>query len=215
MVSEKINYSYKPHFFEFDAWGKSQYVCGIDEVGRGSLVGPVVASAVILNINAFNDIIKDSKILNDMQKEEAYRWIINNSIFSSSFISSNIIDRVNIYNATIISMKRALYQLLINTNNKLIKYILIDSMPLNISIDNVKFKNTQILSFNYGESYSISIAAASIIAKITRDNLMKRLDNYFKDYDLKNNKGYCVDKHKNSIKIFGKSIIHRNSFFIK
>jgi ribonuclease HII len=210
---QKIIYKYDPNFFEHEAWKNNNFVCGIVEVGRGSLVGPVVTAAVILNINAENSIIKDSKILSDKQKNEAYKWIVNNSIFSTAYINHNIIDKVNIYNATIIAMKRALNQLLLNKNNIPLKYILIDSIPLNIETKD-RLKNTEIISFNYGEKFSISIAAASIIAKVTRDNIMRKLDINFKEYDLKNNKGYCIDKHKDIIKLIGKSIIHRDSFLI-
>ena len=109
----KINYkTITKNFFEQKAWQKSQYICGIDEVGRGSLAGPMLTAAVILHQNKTHPLLKDSKLLTQKEREEAYHWIIKNSFYSFALASHHTIDKINIYQATLYTMKQALLQLL-------------------------------------------------------------------------------------------------------
>lgn len=201
----KIKEKFHKHSYEKEYWQQSKFVCGIDEVGRSCLAGPVVAAAAILTTQKKSHLIKDSKILTSEERVEAYNWLIKNSIFAVGIINHRIIDKVNIYQSTLYAMNRALMQLL---SNNCIKpsIILIDAMPLSINID------IPVHFFNKGEDLSISIAAASIIAKVTRDRLMERSDAIIPGYAFNSNKGYGTPIHKKELKNNNSSIIHRSSF---
>lgn len=204
IFSKKIKIT--PQFYENEAWAKDRIVYGIDEVGRGCLAGPVVTAAVILKPYINHKLLKDSKLLNRKELLEVYYWLLENSEFSVSFTNHYQIDKLNIYKATQIAMKRAVYQLYSKTGITPI-YILTDNMP--IVINNI---DTEIKSFAKGESLSSSIAAASIIAKITRDALIDRIDKLVPGYNFINNKGYGTNEHQDSLKEAGVSIIHRKTF---
>ena len=175
-------------------------ICGVDEVGRGSLLGPVVAVAVILPEGYFHKDIKDSKKLTEKKREELYDIIVENAIsIGVGIVYEDVIDKVNIYEATKIAMKEAIKNLNIKP-----EHILIDAMKLDLDIP-----STSIIK---GDALSESIAAASIIAKVTRDRMIEELSEEYPMYDLKNNKGYGTKKHLDALKKYGPCPHHRKSF---
>ncbi len=207
MTTQKITTPFEKQLFEKKCWKENLILCGIDEVGRGCLAGPVVTAAVILNPHADHKYLKDSKVLSAAQRLQAYQWLKDNSIYSISIINSDIIDKINIYQATLYAMKRSLVQL----SSKIGRYpdiTIVDAMPL--TVDNITINY-----FNFGESHSSSIAAASIIAKITRDDIMKRLDSFFPSYGFISHKGYGTKAHRQALQDGGESIIHRKTFLKK
>ena len=175
---------------------------GVDEVGRGPLIGSVVAACVVLPKNYVLEGVTDSKKLSEKKRNKFYE-IINNDALSIGIgiVSEKEIDRINIYEATKVAMKMA-----INEANKKIKmeHILIDAMPLDIDIP-----TTSIIK---GDAKSITIAAASVIAKVTRDKMMYDLDKIYPMYDLANNKGYGTKKHLEAISKYGITKYHRLSY---
>lgn len=195
--------------FEIDFWSENKIVCGVDEVGRGCLAGPIVTVALILNPYAINDKIKDSKLLNSLQIENIFKWIINNSLYSIGISNPRIIDKNNIYVTTQITMKKALFHLL-QSAQKQPNIIVIDAMPL--SLNNSPFQAIAIESWIKGESKSASIAAASIVAKHIRDTIMKKMHISFPGYGLNNHKGYGTPEHISALKQIQDSVIHRQSF---
>jgi len=197
----------KYNHYELNALAQSEIVCGVDEVGRGCLAGPVVVAAVILYNHKRNKRIKDSKLLNADQLEDGYAWIIKNSIYAVSIIHNRVIDHINIYQATRTAMKRAVIQLSAQSGIQPHK-ILVDAMSPDIPFG-------EIIKLYKGESKSISIAAASIVAKVTRDRLMRHLDKVFPHYALAAHKGYATPGHYAALQQKGKSIMHRDSFLKK
>lgn len=176
------------------------FIAGIDEVGRGPLVGPVVTAAVILPKDFYDERINDSKKLTEKKRELLYDVIMENAISVGVGISSeNVIDEINILNAT----KRAMLEAVNNLSVK----------PEHLLIDAVKF-NTDIpqTSIIKGDAKSESIAAASIIAKVTRDRMMIELDKIHPEYDFKHNKGYGTKKHIEAIRKYGIIKEHRKTF---
>jgi len=175
-------------------------IAGVDEVGRGPLIGPVVAAAVILPKNFVLDGLTDSKKLSEKKRETFYRKIIDEAIsIGIGVIYEKEIDEVNIYEAT----KRAMYMAINNLSIKP-EHVLIDAMPLNLDVS-----STSIIK---GDLLSISISAASVIAKVTRDHMMYEMDKEYPMYDLKNNKGYGTKKHIEAIKKYGITKYHRISY---
>jgi len=206
MVTIKRKPDFKKLTYEKEAWRTNQLVCGIDEVGRGCFAGPIVAAAAILKPHAKYKYLKDSKELSAEERAIAYKWLMKNSTFAVGIINHRIIDRVTIHLANIYAMKRALFQLLAHAPVAP-EIILVDFIPL-------KFDNLEIpiIHFAKGESLSSSIAAASIIAKVTRDNLMERYNLIFPGYSFDTNKGYGTQAHKNALINLGVLFVHRNSF---
>jgi Ribonuclease HII len=176
------------------------FIAGIDEVGRGPLVGPVVTAAVILPKDFYDERIKDSKKLTEKKRELLYDVIMENAISVGIGISSeDVIDEINILNAT----KRAMLEAVNNLNVKP-EHLLIDAVKLNTDIP-----QTSIIK---GDAKSESIAAASIIAKVTRDRMMIELDKIHPEYDFKHNKGYGTKKHIEAIRKYGIIKEHRKTF---
>ncbi|KKQ11469.1 MAG: Ribonuclease HII [candidate division TM6 bacterium GW2011_GWF2_36_6] len=206
---------YPRNYFEKAAWQNKFYVCGIDEVGRGCLAGPLVVAACILPQNT-KYILKDSKVLTEAEREKNYLWLVKNSWHSIAIINPEIIDKINIYNATLLAMKRAFVQLVevIPFEYELLKFLVIDAMPLTLDQSH-KNNQLEVHHFPYGESISSSIAGASIIAKVTRDRLMKEIDPIFPGFGLAQHKGYGTKEHMENIKTKGTCIIHRKSFISK
>lgn len=202
-----------PYFYEKVLWDQQAYVCGVDEVGRGCLAGPVIAAAVILHPFANHPFLKDSKILSEKKREEVAAWIKKNSWYSYGNANNGHVDTYNVYQATQKAMKSALYNLF-SQHNILPKteLILIDAMPLNISH---LTKPVPILSFPFGESRSVSIAAASILAKVKRDKLITRVSSFFPGYSFEIHKGYGTKKHFDALKQKGASLMHRLTFIQK
>ncbi len=173
---------------------------GIDEVGRGPLIGPVVAACVILPLNYQLEGLTDSKKLSEKKREKFYDILMKDAIsIGIGVISEKIIDEVNIYEATKLAMKAAI-------ENSKIKpeHLLIDAMKLDTNI-----KSTSIIK---GDAKSLSIAAASVIAKVTRDRMLIKLDEKYPMYDFKNNKGYPTKKHIEAIQKYGILEEHRKTY---
>ena len=177
-----------------------KYLGGVDEVGRGALIGSVVAACVVLPKDFVLEGLTDSKKLSEKKRDEYYNIIKEKAVaIGIGIVDEKKIDEINIYEATKIAMKEAIK----NTNIKL-EHVLIDAMPLEIDVD-----TTSIIK---GDAKSISIAAASVIAKVTRDKMMYELDKIYQMYDLASNKGYGTKKHIEAIKTYGITKYHRLSF---
>ena len=173
-------------------------IAGTDDVGRGCLAGPVVAAAVILK----EDIpgLTDSKKITPKRREFLADLILEKSFFAYGVVSNNKIDKINILNASLLAMKRAILNLPVRPS-----LVLVDGtfkpdldIPMRAIIG--------------GDSSENAISAASIIAKVYRDNLMIKYDSIFPVYDLKGNKGYGTKKHLEALKNFGHCEIHRTTF---
>ena len=173
-------------------------IAGTDEVGRGCLAGPVVAAAVILK----EDIpgLTDSKKITPKRREFLADLILEKSFFAYGVVSNNKIDKINILNASLLAMKRAILNLPVR--------------PFLVLVDGT-FKpdlDIPMRAIIGGDSSENAISAASIIAKVYRDNLMIKYDSMFPVYDLKGNKGYGTKKHLEALKNFGHCEIHRTTF---
>ncbi len=200
---------FRKNFYEKSLWEQEMLVVGIDEVGRGCLAGPLVAAAVILPLYRTYPLLKDSKILTLDERNKAYRWIIRHCQYQVGIVHHRLIDRHNIYQATKIGMKRALVNLLTHCNDT-IGAILIDAMPLTLTQTGIT--NIPIYHFPKGETKSSSIAAASIVAKVTRDRMMEIYEQVFPGYSLGQHKGYATSIHQKAIRIMNESLIHRKTF---
>ena len=177
-----------------------KYIAGIDEVGRGPLVGPVVTAAVILPRDFYDERINDSKKLTEKKRELLYDVIMENAVSVGIGISSeDVIDDINILEAT----KKAMIEAVNNLSVKP-EHLLIDAVKLNVDIP-----QTSIIK---GDAKSESIAAASIVAKVTRDRMMIELDKIHPEYDFKHNKGYGTKKHIEAIEKYGIIKEHRKTF---
>ena len=176
------------------------FIAGVDEVGRGPLVGPVVAACVVLPEHFNLDGLTDSKKLSEKKREYFYDEIMRQALgVGVGIISERKIDEVNIYEATKMAMKEA-----INNCSCKVEHVLIDAMKLDIDIP-----TTSIIK---GDLKSITISAASVIAKVTRDRMLDELDKKYPMYDFKDNKGYPTKKHLEAIKKYGIIDEHRKSF---
>ena len=166
-------------------------IAGVDEVGRGPLIGPVVACAVILPVNYHLEGLNDSKKLSEKKRNLFYDILIKDAIcYGIGIIDAKKIDEVNIYEATKLAMKEAISKLSVKP-----EYVLIDAMKLDLDIPS--------LSIIKGDAKSESIAAASVIAKVTRDRMMDELDVLYPEYGFKSHKGYPTKKHLEAIKKYG------------
>lgn len=180
---------------------KIKYLAGVDEAGRGPLAGPVVAAAVIFRKSTIIKGVNDSKLLSEKQREALYEKIISSALsYSVSIVEHEVIDEVNILNATLLAMKQSIDDLKIKPD-----LILVDG--------NRTFQSDiPVLTIIKGDSKSFSIAAASILAKVTRDRLMKNLAVQYPIYQWQQNKGYPTKQHREIIKKLGPSPLHRKSF---
>lgn len=169
-----------------------KYIGGVDEVGRGPLIGPVVAACCVLEDNFVLDGLTDSKKLSEKKRDEYYSYLIKHSTYGIGIVSPEEIDEINIYEAS----KKAMLQAIKEVRKKVnLEHVLIDAMPLDLDIE-----STSIIK---GDSKSISIAAASVIAKVTRDKMMYELDLKYPMYGFKNHKGYPTKKHIEAINKYG------------
>ena len=193
---EKIN------FYENEGYKKGYlYIGGIDEAGRGPIAGPVVASVVVFKKDTKIHKIDDSKKLSEKKRNELFEIIKKEALdYGIGIVDNNKIDEMNILNATILAMKKAISQL-----EKKPDYLLIDAL----NIPNLDINQNAIVK---GDSKSISIAGASILAKVTRDNIMYEYDKMYPEYGFKNHKGYGTDEHYDAIRKYGLTPIHRKSF---
>ena len=176
-------------------------IAGVDEVGRGSLVGPVYAAAVILNKSVNKRILKDSKKLSKSKREIIAKYIKKNSVWAIGKASVKEIEKINILHASLLAMKRAIIKL-----KKKPTLILIDGNKL------PRIKNYKLNSVVKGDQKIASISAASIIAKVTRDKMITILGKKFKDYHWDKNYGYGPKQHMKAIKILGITSHHRKNF---
>lgn len=179
-----------------------KYICGIDEAGRGPLAGPVVVAAVIMPQDSMIEGVNDSKKVSEKKREMLYDLITNEAIaYSVGIIDQNEIDEINILNAT----KKGLTQCITNLSVKP-ERIIVDALN---KIDTCGIPYTSIIK---GDAKCYSIAAASIIAKVTRDRIMRTWDEIYPEYGFEKHKGYGTAAHIKAIKEFGPTPIHRKSF---
>lgn len=179
-----------------------EIIGGVDEVGRGPLIGPVVTACVVLKKDFVLEGLTDSKKLSEKKRNEYYKYIKEHAIACEVGIKGpEIIDEVNIYEATKLAMQEAIEK--VNKKVKL-EHVLIDAMPLELEIP-----TTSIIK---GDAKSISIAAASVIAKVTRDEMMYELDKKYPQYGYGSHKGYPTKKHLEAIKQYGLIDGYRKSY---
>ena len=187
---------------DIDYWTKGVgFLCGIDEVGRGPLAGPVVAASVILPEGCHIEGIKDSKKLSPKRREELFDKIRNNAIaVGLGIVEPILIDRINILQATYEAMRRAILSMRVFP-----EYVIVDGGP----IPGLPLPQEGIVK---GDSLSISIGAASIVAKVVRDRIMEMYDLIFPQYGFARNKGYGTKEHIEALFRYGPCPIHRRSF---
>ena len=188
--------------YERDWWVRGfKKIAGVDEAGRGPLAGPVVAACVVFDRNVRIDGVFDSKFLSPSERERLYEEIVSSCLsYGIGIVDNNVIDQLNILNATKIAMQMALEKL-----NCEIDCVFVDGnigFPLSVPV----------LPIVKGDQKSFTIACASIIAKVTRDNLMQELHLEYPHYGWNQNKGYPTRMHREAIKKFGLSPYHRKSF---
>lgn len=190
-------YAYENSFYLENKY----HVAGVDEVGRGPIAGPVTVAAVILKPNCFIEGLNDSKKLTEAKREALYDIIMEEAL-SVSIVSygPEAIDELNIYQAT----KKAMYEAVENLSVPA-EAVLVDAMKL----PNLRMP---VVSLIKGDSKSASIAAASIVAKVTRDRYMKSLDEVYVGYGFGDHKGYCTEAHREAIENMGLTPEHRHSF---
>jgi ribonuclease HII len=178
-----------------------EYICGIDEVGRGPLAGPVVACAVVLPKSAGILYVNDSKKLSEKKREELYDVITKEAVsFGIGVVDWKRIDEINILQATYEAMRQAINNLSVKPD------ILLNDA---VTIPGVDIKQVPIIK---GDAKSLSIASASIVAKVTRDRMMVEYDKTYPEYDFASNKGYGTAAHIAALKQFGATPIHRKTF---
>jgi ribonuclease HII len=188
--------------YEFDeAAGNRKYslIAGIDEAGRGPLAGPVVAAAVVLGSKRI-DGLRDSKKVPETERDELFREIMSTCCVSTGMVAADEIDRINILNAT----KKAMFTALAN----------LDKMPDLVLIDAITIPGLSVpqMAFIKGDYKSACIAAASIIAKVTRDRIMIDYHSTYPQYGFDRHKGYATSDHIKALKKYGPCLIHRRSF---
>ncbi len=175
-------------------------IAGVDEVGRGPLAGPVVAAAVILPLGYMLPGVNDSKKLSEKKRDALYEIILKDAIsYCVHFVQPDQIDAINIYQASKLAMTEAVCSLNVTPDQ-----LLIDAMEVPLAIDQLKIIK--------GDEKSISIAAASIVAKVARDRYMKMLDEKYPQYGFQSNMGYGTKDHLNALQQYGPTEIHRKSF---
>lgn len=180
--------------YENELYAKGlEYIGGVDEVGRGPLIGSVVAACVVLPKDFVLEGLTDSKKLSEKKRNAFFDYIKDNCIcYGIGIVEPEIIDEVNIYQATKIAMKQAISKVEEQID---LEHVLIDAMPLDLDIP-----TTSIIK---GDSKSISIAAASVLAKVTRDSMMYELDKKYPQYGYASHKGYPTKKHLEAIHKYG------------
>ena len=192
--------------FDYDNKQKEifgQLLCGVDEAGRGPLAGPVTIAAVILKPDMYIDTLNDSKKLSERQRDGIFEEIKRNSLcYNIVFVDNKDIDCMNILNATLFGMSNAIKSLSITPD-----HILIDG---NIAPKDIKNTTTVIK----GDSLSASIAAASVLAKVSRDRYMSEIGLKYTDFNFAKHKGYATKEHYEEIMLHGITPIHRKSFLI-
>lgn len=193
--------------FEYDKIVKNEgynIICGVDEAGRGPLAGPVYACAIIMKEDYIIPEVNDSKKLSEKKREALYDLILENALdYSVAFVDEKEIDEINILNATMKAMEKAISGLKIKPDLALIDGNQNRGITLN---------NRTVIK---GDSLSYNIAAASIIAKVSRDRFIAEMDKKYPEYGFKKHKGYGTKEHMDAIREFGPCEIHRRSFLKK
>lgn len=178
----------------------NKYIAGVDEVGRGPFAGPVVASCVILPEDYYLEGITDSKKLSKKKREYFYDIIKRDALaIKTIFIDNEVIDKINILEATKMAMTKAIKEISIKPD-----VVLIDAVKLNLDIETI--------SIIKGDLKSITISAASIIAKVERDNYMSKMHELYPVYDFLHNAGYGTKKHMEALEKYGTCPLHRLSY---
>lgn len=185
----------------FKYYNLMKIIAGVDEVGRGSLVGPVYAAAVILKKSINTKLLKDSKSISSSKRKVLFSYIKKNSIWAIGKASLKEIEQLNILNASLLAMKRAIKKL-----KKKPSHVLIDGNKL------PELKKYKLKSIIKGDQKIPSISAASIIAKVTRDKMISNLSKKFKGYSWQKNFGYGTSQHLRAIKVLGITKHHRKNF---
>lgn len=177
-----------------------RYICGVDEVGRGPLAGPVTVAAYVTDFSRLTEGVNDSKKLSEKKREKLFSELKDKAIcYNVVSLDNNVIDKINILNATKQAMKQAIEGLTVKPD-----VVLIDAVELDIP-----YRTHSIIR---GDALSYSIAAASIIAKVTRDRFMTELDAVFPEYGFASNKGYGSKKHIEALLKYGPTPLHRKTF---
>lgn len=192
--------------FEKRAWlAGAKLVAGVDEVGRGCLFGPVVAAAVILDPSYRIRKLRDSKLIPAELREELAVRIREHSIaISIASVDVATIDAINIYHASRLAMLQAVSQLAVVPD-----HLLVDAMVIDFPSADARLAQTKII---HGDALSVSIAAASIIAKVERDRMMREISDQYPQYDLASNKGYSAPRHLAALREIGPTPMHRRTF---
>lgn len=187
---------------EFEhTYGEFDYICGIDEAGRGPLAGPVVAGAVILPKECFIEYLNDSKKLSEKRREALFDEINERALaVGVGIVSPQVIDEINILNATYEAMRQAIHNLDVTP-----QMLLCDA----VHIPDINIPQVGIIK---GDAKSVSIAAASIIAKVTRDRMMYDYDKMYPEYGFAKHKGYGTKVHMEALRTYGLCTIHRTTF---
>ncbi len=187
--------------FENEAYSHGKkIIIGLDEAGRGPMAGPLVVGAVIFPKGYYNENINDSKKLTEKKREALYDLIIENALaYQIEVIDVDEVDQFNVYQASKIGMLRAIEHISITPD-----YALTDAMPLGSAIEHQAIIK--------GDALSMSIGAASILAKVTRDRIMKEYDCLYPEYGFAKHKGYPTKQHKEALKAYGITPIHRKTF---
>ena len=186
--------------FDFDCSITDGPIAGIDEAGRGSLAGPVVCACCIMPMDHMIEGVMDSKKISENKREKLYETIVKTALdYSVSVVENEEIDEINILNAT----KKGMFECILK----------LKIPPEVVLIDAVKIAcDYKVMPIIKGDAKSYNIAAASIIAKVTRDRIMRRYDGIYLDYGFAKNKGYGTSEHIEAIKKYGLTQIHRRTF---
>lgn len=198
MSEQTVNlYKYEENLYDEGI----ELVAGVDEVGRGPIAGPLVVSAVILPLDVRIPGLNDSKKLSEKKRNELYKEIIHKAVaINTVFVYEDEIDNSDIYHCTQVAMIKAVEGLKVSPG-----HVLIDAMPLK----ELGIPHTSII---HGDALSASIGAASIVAKVTRDEYMKKMDIKYPNYGFARHKGYCTSEHVKNLEKYGPCKIHRKTF---
>lgn len=178
-----------------------ELICGCDEAGRGPLVGPVVAGAVILPKNYHLEGLTDSKKLSEKKREIYFEQIKEDAIaYGIGIVDAKTIDEINIYEASRLAMKKAMENMKVKP-----EYVLTDAMPINDY-------SVPVEAIIHGDGLSITIAAASVLAKVTRDHIMYELDQKYPQYEFKKHKGYPTKRHLELLRLYGPTEDYRFTY---
>ncbi len=184
--------------YEHECWKNNKYVLGIDEAGRGPLAGPLVVAGVVFEVGYENPLIYDSKAISEKKRDELFEIIKEDALYYEiKMVSEAEIDQYNIYRAD----QRAMLEI---AEDLPCDFVITDAMPLDI--------DKEMVSLVKGDQKSISVAAGSILAKVTRDRIMKYYDEIYPVYGFAKNKGYPTKMHLQAIEEYGITPIHRRSF---